>query len=618
MIAISISTDDTVIWWDHWEDGYDADVLNMTAASTEIWGDGQKSNGCHPDVTDCTDENDVLKAGDNIVIQNTIPIPRTTEIKYDGRDKVQASYPITITRGSYPKEPGSLMAGGIEVHDTNSWGKNYEAPIGQNIGQHFQAFQFSALFFMAEFPGTKVTYPDGSSITLNEGESGWVQVNRTDQVKANKRIQVDFITGDVMSYYELRWFTLLPTEDWTNDYLTPVGDSVAYTRCLLYNPSRNKITVNMEYLTHGKYVKNYEVTINGQKSLFSKTVPTGSGARFTGSGNFLALSITDTRYKTNTNQVTAGQWYDWGFPVMPTNQLTDQVLIGWGYGCTDNQCYGKGDRSMVWVTPIEDADIYIDYTNSGVNPTKFEAKRLTSNKYVDEDNDMSGAVIYAVKPGTGEPGTGVNGDPVDIAAAWGQDPSVSKFYQSISLDLGTVVVPFPVVRVRKIADKTEVRHGETLTYTIKLMNNGQSDLPGASLKVFDTLDAGVTYVPGSTTYSYSSESGDSILTKDVADKSGGSFPLKGGHTVDISLPRRGGTVDIIFDVVVDGPMVMNKVINRGYVKQPFGSALGFYLSTPLDFEPEVSIDNTVYHGDDMGASCETDIPVESVEVGTSI
>lgn len=42
-------------------------------------------------------------------------------------------------------------------------------------------------------------------------------------------------------------------------------------------------------------------------------------------------------------------------------------------------------------------------------------------KLVDKaDSDMSGAVIFATKPGTGTSGT-----PVDIAAAWGQNPDVS-------------------------------------------------------------------------------------------------------------------------------------------------------------------------------------------------
>ena len=91
---------------------------------------------------------------------------------------------------------------------------------------------------------------------------------------------------------------------------------------------------------------------------------------------------------------------------------------------TNNNCYGQEERSVVWITPVQNADIYVDYNNTG-NPADykmFPTPQLTSRKFADKsDSDMSGAVIFATQSGTG-----IYGTPVDIAAAWGQNSEVSK------------------------------------------------------------------------------------------------------------------------------------------------------------------------------------------------
>lgn len=273
------------------------------------------------------------------MIQNTVDIESAnygTTIVYDGGDRLVASAPITITRGAYPDDPGSLMAGGIEVHDVGMWGNEYEAPVGIDIGKYFAAFQFSSFFYMAAEDDTEVTLPDGSTITLNQGESSSVMVSQGDKLTSTKPIQVDFITGDVMSFYELRWFTLLPTNSWSNSYVTPVGDTVGKTKMLVYNPNPTTIYVEYTILVNGSEVKKSKKVKKGKATL-TGVIPSDSGSiiESTGGENFIALSFTDTEYRTATGQKTASQWYDWGFPVTPTNLLTPQVLIGWGYGCTN-------------------------------------------------------------------------------------------------------------------------------------------------------------------------------------------------------------------------------------------------------------------------------------------
>ena len=204
-LSVAISTDKTTIWYDHWEDGYDLSG-GPYARTTEVWGDGNADNGCAPGVDPCSHSTDRLFAGDVVVIQNSVPLPRDQAvIRYDGGDRIQASFPIAMTRGAYPADPGSLMAGAVEVVDTSQWGFEFEAPVGIDVGRSFAAFQYSALFFMAGEDNTVVELPNGSTKSLSAGEGSMVFVNQSDRIKSNKPIQVDLITGDVWSYYEMRY-----------------------------------------------------------------------------------------------------------------------------------------------------------------------------------------------------------------------------------------------------------------------------------------------------------------------------------------------------------------------------------------------------------------------------
>jgi hypothetical protein len=212
-IALAFSTDGTIVWYDHWEDGFELDVTNATQRTTEIWGDGNAANGCAPKVNPCTNEFDLIKAGQSLVINSTVPIPRVkSNIFYDGGDRMQVSFPITVTRGAYPTVPGSLMAGSTDIIEVENWGKSFEAPTGENLGLAFPMFEYAGLFFMAANDNTTVTLPNKTKVVLNRGDSESVLVNQGDTITASDIIQVHLITGDRMSFYEMRWYSLLPNE----------------------------------------------------------------------------------------------------------------------------------------------------------------------------------------------------------------------------------------------------------------------------------------------------------------------------------------------------------------------------------------------------------------------
>ena len=465
---MAISTKGTVVWYQHWEDG-----------SEKIWGDGDASNGCSPSLAgDCTDANDVLDAGHVIILENKVSVsPRkASEIKYDGGDKIQTSRPIAITRAAYPdldEDKGSMMAGAVEVFEQSAWGTEFTAPVGQNMKwTGTRGFEYVALAVMAGDKPSTVSYGQ-NKYNLNPGESEIIRIaKRGDQVSATAPIQVHLITGDIGSTYELRWYSLPPTDQWSNEYYAPVGDSKGKPKLTVFNPGTSTLSVTMN-MGNGK---TETISVGAGKAVQSSNyIPKGYAAKLWASKNFFAFSQTDTS--------DSGQIYDWGYPLIPSKQLTSDVLIGLGYGCTNNKCNSKGERSVVWVTPVEDATIYVDYDNDGSNVKAISAKALESVMLTDDDEDMSGAVIWAAKGGQ-------DGTPVKLAAAWGQNGEFSYGGDKWALDLGTVVPPLDPVRfycsVTLLEDKDNdgvVSPGDLISEKIEVINVGQLSVKEEELAV---------------------------------------------------------------------------------------------------------------------------------------
>ena len=133
-----------VIRWDHWEDGYEADILNPLQSTTQVWGDGNPYNGTAPGYP-----SDIIPAGGSLVFDNTMPsFPRVaSNIFYDGRDKVYATGEITVSQ--VLGEPSII---GVQCMKTNvtataDFGKSFTIPVGENFNS--QDFRYTALFIRA-------------------------------------------------------------------------------------------------------------------------------------------------------------------------------------------------------------------------------------------------------------------------------------------------------------------------------------------------------------------------------------------------------------------------------------------------------------------------------------
>lgn len=478
--SISIAADNTIMWYDHHEDGYESDITDLAnlQSTTEIWGDGDCSNGHAPETCGTTGNADELNAGTSINIIETIPIPRVvSNIFYDAGDKIASSFPVAISRGAYPTHadgrPFPELSGSSEVLNTENYGTEFFAPIGTDIASdNDNAFEETEFFILASTDGTLVTYtssacdPTPCTTTINKGDTFRVSGVRTgDKVSANvdRPLQVHLITlNENHSPYVMRWFSMLPKSQWDNKYYTPVGDdnesSTTSSSCddgnsvsssFIYNPSGTKdITVN--WSKGGTTSTACSGTCSG-----SFTVPKGevvrhrmcdynkvlTGYEYTTTNKadiFFGVAVIDT--------VNTQDWgyYDWGHTLIPESQLSSQVIIGDGRRCVDptdtSACDGQNEgRNYVYVTPVADAKIWVSLNGETTYDTSYQAKRLSTLILGDDsDYDMSGAYIFATEPGAQPDGT-----PVDMAVVWGQLPYDSTSGQSQSVQLDMVSVPLP-------------------------------------------------------------------------------------------------------------------------------------------------------------------------------
>lgn len=137
-VSLACIANGTYIYYDQWEDGYAADIANPTPTEiysasnldgVQIWGDGDTANGAPPGVT-----SDLINAGTVILLQNAVDTStRQAVIDFDGQDKLAASKNVAVTRTAWASGSGTLLAGSLEVFDTNLWGTTYRAPVGVNI-----------------------------------------------------------------------------------------------------------------------------------------------------------------------------------------------------------------------------------------------------------------------------------------------------------------------------------------------------------------------------------------------------------------------------------------------------------------------------------------------------
>lgn len=561
-VSISIISDGTIIYYDHWEDGYEVDVTNPTQPSTQIWGDGDPSNGAPPGIP-----GDLLTADTVIVLNNPVNTAQLgSTLYFDGRDRISSTRLVAMTRAAWASDSGTLLAGALEVYDTFRWGRSFQAPVGEDVEVATQLFEYTGMTLMAGTDNTTIAIDanaDGTvdlNLTLDRGDSylvdGGIRAGAT--VEASAPIQVALITGDRCDIYESRWYVLFPNEQWSASYYNPVGTPAGdRTRVFLFNPTNSPLTVN--WTTTGGAQTPLTVPARGTASA---TMPDNSGAHFfTPDGTpFVGIAAVGSGGTAGGNSRA-----DWGFSLVPEEQLTGQVLVGWGPGRDPTSSVNPSENgSPVWVTPVlpnggaGPVDLCVDYRGDGAGPLTdsqglrydllLSLNRLQSAKVFDPSGDQTGMVIYVCDT-----------DPVlaesRIVAAWGQAPGIASAAEP-GLDLGVTIPPaasfFAGKGAALAADPDQddrYSPGDTVTFTILIGN--ASRIPVDTFVISDTVPAHTSYVLNSTFF----DNGGSV--QPIADAGVTPFPLdEGGITLTDPLPVQ-GTFTVTFQVVIDNPFPLD-------------------------------------------------------------
>lgn len=602
-VTLAAATDGTVIYYDHWEDGYERDITNPVQPSTQVLGDGNPANGYPPG-----NPADLIPAGTVFNLRNFVATATLQSVvDYDARDKIASFKPISVTKTTVPAGTNTLLAGCVEVFERGLWGTEYRSPVGVDmpqttptatLTQDENLFSYTGLAISAGPGGASVQIDKDNNgvfeetVTLAEGETVFrSEVNAGGHVLADKPVQVVLFTGTIGSNYASRDTSLLPTYRWSNDYFAPVSTRTSPadgTVTFLYNPGDTAITVSYDYRSSASAYTTSTISVPARGNARVTLQPANGTDHFgayrfytTGANPpvFYAMSAIDADAASGSNQ----NW-DGGFTLVGRPSLTTQVLLSLGIGRDPYSATNPNENgNPLWITTSGNGHtqetVYVDYNGDNVgaltdpNGNKYDValslRELEQAKIFDPDGDQSGMLVYTLNPS------------VRIAAAWGQDPAIATVAQP-GLDVASLVPPMregdggkrSSIAVDADGDG-EVSCGDTLEYDIRGVSNARTNIPGP-FAVQDDLPATVTYVPGSTRYRFMVGDAWQAWTSIPDDGSGTPFPLDGaGFSVPGNLAS-GQQFQVTFraTIVPRESLTGSTIENTGQVEiSPYGLLL---------------------------------------------
>lgn len=443
VISLKMPYPGMVIIWDEWEDGYELNALNPLQTTTRVWGDGNPYNGIVPGYS-----NDIIPPGGSIVLDNTIPVnPRvSSNLFYDGRDKITASGQITVTQVCGEPSIMQVQCMKTNVSPVKDFGTSFTIPAGENFNS--RDFRYTSLFIRASQDSTEVIIDkdnNGSLETtaiINQGQvlfvDGGVLSGAT--IAASAPIGLDLHLGGVDGYSS-RDVPIYPASWYSHTYYSPVpttGRTSTATRdtaaVMLYNSLNRPITINWSSGVPSSGSVNLPAKsvvrlplAYSQTAAYKFVNPTGE--------SFTAIQICDSYSPGGGGN--SGTEFDWSFNLISENRLTDLATIAWAPGSIN----GSRNDNPIWVTPTANTTIYVKYNgniggNTGlVSPCGFRydvaypLTVLNHKRLLDAgDNDQSGLAVFTC-------------DGTKLAAVYGEDPSTATTANP-SWDVGSTIQPF--------------------------------------------------------------------------------------------------------------------------------------------------------------------------------
>jgi uncharacterized repeat protein (TIGR01451 family) len=551
IVDITVTADDQIIIYDHWEDGYEADIFNPGSGSsitgTLVLGDGNPDNGNAADfLAGRTD--DQLLAGDAIPFSSreaysitaTSPItgyiaidPRTAnDIHFDGGDRiVSTGGPIGLVHAVWPvrRDSGQTFTNQTWIGD--SWeiysiqtlqdAFLYRTPIGEdlagnqfaNVDLQIQAFENNTTVIVDNGPISVTLQLDRGQTYFSGDGTGYidnspdptlnVDVQVGTSIVADKAIQAGLVAYQNSSDgFQDRYYNMIPEHLWDKFYFMPTGDNPegsgttadGNSQVYIYNP--NDFTISVTSADTAGPNSSFEVGPNSVINYQAATgaanlrdaIPALSGVSLSSEASFWAIHAADANPGNGVN-------YDWGNTFLPLFFLTDEYYASWAPGNVSVPPSNSGNGSPLWVTAIEDnTRVNVDYDN---DDTVDESFLLDSLEVVmlrdDSDNDQSGTHIWTE-------------DGQKLAVIWGED-AVEAGFSTPYLDVGHLVLPItqqwlnPVYDLEKNAFPDVIpEEGGTVTFSLKATAASFANV--ANLVLTDTLPISWTYISHSTVISY--------------------------------------------------------------------------------------------------------------------
>lgn len=234
VIGVTASADNTVVYYDHWENGYLSGVAG--------------------------DETIALDKGETFKFESgNIPTdPRGTEEYYDGGDRIYVSGSLLqVVVSTWPEDAGTLYADAWEIYPVQAWESNYVVPVGEDLSDspyEYTDFEKVWIEIMSASDGNDVDIrdPTGTLLDTTTIDRGIVNSYTYEvtgstacTVTSTDPVEVQVLVGDPNDNYEMRGFTMTPQQYWGLSYYAPVPSRTSADNDIyIYNPNPSQITIN--------------------------------------------------------------------------------------------------------------------------------------------------------------------------------------------------------------------------------------------------------------------------------------------------------------------------------------------------------------------------------------
>ncbi len=544
LITICTNNPNAIIYYDQWEDGYEATAGTKTQTSTLIWGDGNLTNGVAPGF-----DNDTLPEGAVITLDNTFTDRAAADTGlttlatqyYDGRDKIYSNVALSIVKvtadggisGTNPLF--NLQSFKTNVVDVTKFGNLFVIPFGENIVglnnptiTRTHAFNYVGLFVRASEDGTILTLDvkgDGTvmrtSPTLAEGQvwfydgyeavpgtppaaylgtpankNGATDIKSGAILTSNNPVGVDMVFGDLYNF-GTRNIALFPSKFYGSTYYSPVHDPSGTTNPT-YAIFSNSLADAMTISWQNGSGENGTLVLPA-KGYNSMRLSAQSGYKFSQANgkNFTAVTVVDVETAATSGAPTGT--YDWAFNMIPEHQLSNFVGTAWAPGSST----GVGNYHPVWITAPQATTVYVKFDGKITGTTGYEstcglrydtafsATALQALKIYNPSGDQTGMSVYTY-------------DGTEIAGAWGAYPATGLTPAGApALDVGYVLEPLCMNQIILANNDTDTTF-PNIPVTVPVLNNdlGALDIgtvaittPPSSGSVVINPDGTITYTP---------------------------------------------------------------------------------------------------------------------------